>query len=74
VSLATKFSDEPQHGRPLGGLFPVGETYIIATGGVGSVVSVKPEEDVSALLQDATIVVNVNKIISAINFEIGTIK
>jgi hypothetical protein len=35
---------------------------------------VKPEEDVSQLLQEATIVVNVNQILSAINFEIGIIK
>jgi hypothetical protein len=74
VSLASKFTDTPQHGRPIGGVFPDGLTYILATPDGGSVVNVKPEEDVSSLLQDATIVVNVNQIISAINFEIGISK
>jgi hypothetical protein len=75
VSLASKFTDMPQYGRPLGGLFPVGLTVIIATpGGTGTVVNLKPEEDIGTLLQDASIVVNVNEIISKINFEVGTPK
>jgi hypothetical protein len=75
VALAAKFTDTPQYGRPIGGLFPVGVTYIIATpDGVASVTNVKPEGDVSHLLQDATIVVNVNQIISKINLELGIIK
>ena len=41
--------------------------------GVASVVNVKPEE-VSRLLEDATLVVNVNQIVSSINFDLGTIK
>ena len=75
VDLALKFTDSPQHGRPIGGVFPIGLTYIVATpDGNASVINVKPEEDAATLLQDATIVINVNKIISAINFEIGTIQ
>jgi hypothetical protein len=74
VKLASKFTDEPQHGRPLGGLFPTGQSYILSTGGTGSVVNVQADEDVSKFLQDATIVVNVSQIISSINFEIGIIK
>jgi hypothetical protein len=54
VSLASKFTDAPQRGRPPGGLFPVGLTCILATpGSTGSVVNLKPEEDIGTLLQDA---------------------
>jgi hypothetical protein len=75
VKLAEHFTDEPQRGRAIGSLFPIGLTYILATpSGSASVTNVKPEEDVSQLLQDATIVVNVNQIIASINLEIGTIK
>jgi hypothetical protein len=75
VKLAEMFTDDSQIGRTAGDLFPIGVTYILATpSGSASVVNVKPEEDVSQLLQDATIVVNVNQILSAINFEIGIIK
>lgn len=75
VALASKFTDLPQHRRPLGGLFPVGLTFIIQTpNGTGTVVNLKPEEDIGTLLQDASIVVNVNAIISKINYELGTPK
>jgi hypothetical protein len=75
VTLASKFTDEPQNGRPVGSVFPVGSTYILATpDGIASVVNVKPEEDVGFLLRDATITVNVNQIISSINLELGIIK
>jgi hypothetical protein len=75
VKLAEMFTDDSQIGRTAGDLFPIGLTYILATpSGSASVVNVKPEDDVSQLLQDATIVVNVNQILSAINFEIGIIK
>jgi hypothetical protein len=75
VTLASRFSDRPQYGRPIGSPFPNGLTYILATpDGAGSVVNVQFDEDVSKFLQDATIVVNVSQIISSINFEIGIIK
>jgi hypothetical protein len=75
VTLASKFTDTPQYGRPIGGLFAGGLTYILATlDGVGSVVNVQADEDVGKFLQDATIVVNVSQIISSINFDIGIIK
>jgi hypothetical protein len=75
VKLAEMFTDDSQVGRTAGDLFPIGLTYILATpSGNASVVNVKPEEDVSQLLQEATIVVNLNQILSAINFEIGIIK
>ncbi|MFC7700917.1 hypothetical protein ACFQX9_30075 [Bradyrhizobium sp. GCM10028915] len=75
VSLAEKFTDTPQHGRPLGQPFPIGTTWIVLSPSrKASVVNVKPEEDASALLEEATIVINVNRIISAINFDIGIIK
>jgi hypothetical protein len=75
VTLASRFTDTPQYGRPIGSLFPDGLTYILATpDGAGSVVNVQADEDVSKFLQDVAIVVNVNKIISSINFEIGVIK
>jgi hypothetical protein len=74
VTLATKFTDEPQNGRPLGGTFPIGTTYVLAKpNGVALVVNLKPEEDVSRLLDDATIVVNVSRIISSMHLEIGAI-
>jgi hypothetical protein len=75
VALASQFTDTPQIGRPIGGVFPGGLTYILATpDGVGSVVNVQADEDIGKFLQDATIVVNVSQIISSINFEIGIIK
>jgi hypothetical protein len=75
VNLASRFTDTPQHGRPIGQLFPVGTTYILSTAeGDSSVVNVKPEEDITSLLKDATLVVNVNQIISSIKFEVGTIR
>lgn len=75
VTLASKFTDTPQHGRPIGGVFPNGSTYILAApDGAGSVVNVQSDEDVGTFLQDVAIVVNVNQIISTINFEIGVIK
>jgi hypothetical protein len=74
VKLAEKFTDHPQSGRPHGDLFPIGMTYIIVTPDNATVVNVKPEEDVGLLLRDATIVVNVNQIISKINLELGIIK
>src|ERR1700733_1979693 len=47
VTLASKFTNASQHGRPIGSVFPVGSTYILATpDGIASVVNVKPEEDV----------------------------
>ncbi|MDA9487943.1 hypothetical protein [Bradyrhizobium sp. CCBAU 11361] len=75
VALAEKFTDVPQYGRPLGQLFPVGTTWIVhSPARKASVVNVKPEEDASALLDDATLAINVNQIVSTINFEIGIIK
>jgi hypothetical protein len=74
VKLAEMFTDDSQIGRTAGDLFPIGLTYILATPSGNAVVNVKPEEDVSQLLQDATIVVNVNQILSAIKFEPGIIK
>ena len=75
VELAKTFTDRPQYGRPLGGTFPEGETYIVATAdGITSVVNVKTLEDVSLMLKDATIALNVNQIIKELNFEIGIIK
>ena len=73
--LAQKFTDQPQAGRELGGLFPEGTTYIAATpNGVASVVNVKTLEDASLLLTEATIALNVNQILSEINFDIGIVK
>ena len=63
VALATKFTDERQCDRRVGDLFPIGLTYILQTEkGCASVINVKPEDDISAMLQDAAIIVNVNQI------------
>lgn len=72
VTLASKFTDEAQCGRPLGGLFPVGLTFIVVNpGGLGAVVNLKPEEDIGTIIQDASMIVNINAVISQINFEVG---
>jgi hypothetical protein len=69
AKLAGLFSDTPQHGRPIGGLFRIGKTYIVATDGAASVVNVLPEQDISSLLLDATLVININRIISKIGIK-----
>jgi hypothetical protein len=75
VTWARQFTEVPQHGRPLGQPFPIGTTYILSSpDGAASVVCVKPEENVGMLLKDASVVVNVNRVLSEINFELGIIK
>jgi hypothetical protein len=75
VALASKFTDQPQCGRPLGRVFDEGTTWVSATAnGVASVVNTKSSDDVVLMLRDATIALNVNQIISEIEFDIGIVK
>ena len=74
VTMASNFTDLPQHGRQHGQLFPIGLTAIVATpDGKSAVMNIMPEEDVTAFLKDATLIVNINEIISNIKFPIGVL-
>jgi hypothetical protein len=67
MALAHKFV-EPQRGRDLGKPFATGKTFLIATqDGSGSVVNLPADQDILPFLQEATIVVDLVKIISAVN-------
>jgi hypothetical protein len=75
VELAKTFTDKPQRGRPLGEVFVEGTTWVTATDdGVALVVNTKSSDDVVMMLRAATIALNVNQIISAIDFDIGIVK
>lgn len=67
MSLAHKFV-EPQRGRNLGKPFGTGKTFLIATqDGCGSIINLQADQDISTYLQDATIVVDLGKIVSTVN-------
>jgi hypothetical protein len=69
MSLAQLFLD-PQRGRALGRPFATGKTLMTITDGVGSVISLQADQDIASHLQDATIVVDLGKIISTVNSRI----
>ena len=71
MTLAGKF-EEPQRGRDIGTLFESGQTLLVAqSDGTGSIVNLQPEGDLGSLLtDDATVIVNINKIIADVNSRI----
>jgi hypothetical protein len=72
MSLAHKFV-EPQRGRDLGKPFDTGKTIMLVTqDGAGSIINLQADQDISPYLQEATIVVDLGKIISAVNARLLT--
>jgi hypothetical protein len=76
VSLASKFTDEPQHGRPMGCPFPRGKTVLtVSHGGAACIHNVLPDGDIDSLLNtQSAIVVNIGAIISNLNLRLATIQ
>jgi hypothetical protein len=68
MDFAAKFN-EPQRGRPIGGLFPIGETVLlIDQDGIATIHNVQPDGDVASLINtEAAIVVNLGAIIARVN-------
>jgi hypothetical protein len=58
---------KPQRGRDLGRPFASGKTLMLISNGVGSIISLQADEDISSYLQEATIVVDLGKIVSTVN-------
>jgi hypothetical protein len=69
MNLAQLFV-EPQRGRNLGRPFGSGKTLMLITDGVGSIINLHVDEDISTYLQEATIVVNLGAIISKLNLRL----
>lgn len=69
MALAQKFI-EPQRGRDLGRPFDSGKTLMLITDGVGKIINLHPDHDISSYLQEATIVVDLGKIVATVNSRI----
>jgi hypothetical protein len=69
MNLAQLFV-EPQRGRELGRPFASGKTLMTISDGVGSIINLQAEQDISSNLQEATIVVDLGKIITAVNMRL----
>ena len=70
MALASKF-EEPQRGRDVGKLFESGKTFMIVTSdGTASIINLEADQDISLFLQEATIVVDLGKIIATVNSRI----
>jgi hypothetical protein len=69
ITLAAKFTDEPQHGRPIGGVFPTGRTILLVSAdGTSRVANLQPDASIDALITtDATIVVDIGAILNNIH-------
>ncbi|MGY3588519.1 hypothetical protein ACVIGB_002522 [Bradyrhizobium sp. USDA 4341] len=74
VSLATKFTDEPQRGREIGCPFPAGRTVMTATlDGAATIHNVSPDGDVDSILKnEAALVVDIGSIIENLHFRLDT--
>ena len=66
MSLAKLFL-EPQRGRKLGTVFESGKTLMLVTDGVGSIINLEIDQDLSPHLRETTIVVDLGAIISKVN-------
>jgi hypothetical protein len=75
MEIAAKFN-EPQRGRPLGGIFPIGKTVLLATqDGTATIHNVQPDGDIDSLLKtEAAIVVDLGAIIARVNSRLETIR
>ena len=67
MAIASKFL-EPQRGRELGKPFESGKTLLIVkANGVGSIIKLEADQDISSHLDTATMVVDIGTIISTVN-------
>lgn len=66
MALAQLYFD-PQRGRAQGCLFESGTTLMLITDGVGSIINLEIDQDLSPHLRETTIVVDVGAIISNVN-------
>jgi hypothetical protein len=67
MALASKFL-EPQRGRKLGQPFESGKTLLLVKAdGVGSIINLHIDQDISSYLDSATIVVDIGEIISTVH-------
>jgi hypothetical protein len=66
MNLAQQFL-EPQRGRNLGRPFESGKTLMMITDGVGKIINLQADQDVSAYLRNATIIIDIGRIVSAVN-------
>lgn len=75
VALASKFTDVPQHGRPIGALFPIGRTVLLATpDGAGTIRNIQPDGDLDSLFKsDSAIVVDIGAIVSNLHMRLATL-
>jgi hypothetical protein len=58
---------EPQRGRDIGRPFEDGKTLMLITDGVGSIINLQIDQDISPHLKEATIVVDLGAIIHTVN-------
>jgi hypothetical protein len=58
---------KPQRGRDLGRPFDSGRTLLLITDGVGKIINLQADQDISSYLQEATIVVDLGQIVSNVN-------
>jgi hypothetical protein len=66
MDLASKFL-EPQRGRKSGELFKTGKTLMLVSNAGCSIISLPADQDVLSFLQEATIVVDLGKIVQTVN-------
>jgi hypothetical protein len=66
MNLAELFV-KPQRGRDLGQPFKSGKTLLLVTNGVGKIISLQADQDILSYLQEATIIVDLGKIVSTVN-------
>jgi hypothetical protein len=74
LNIAAKFN-EPQRGRPIGGLFPKGRTILTVCNDTVAIHNVHPDGDIDSLLKtEAAIVIDLGAIINRVNSRLGTIQ
>jgi hypothetical protein len=69
ITLAARFTDEPQRGRPIGGLFPQGRTVLIVSNdGTSKITNVEADATIDSFLTaDASLIVDVGAILNNIH-------
>jgi hypothetical protein len=74
MKIAAKFN-EPQRGRPIGGLFPKGRTMLLVCDNAVSIHNVQPDGNIDSLLNtEAAIVIDLGAIITRVNSRLDTIR
>jgi hypothetical protein len=70
MKLAGKFL-EPQRGREAAKPFKSGKTLLIAdTSGTGSIINLEADQDITAFLDEAALIVDIGRIISNVNMRL----